>query len=586
MAKSVTESLSLFLGRKRMTLNADLVERYCPSMECQLLVAQGEGEPVGGSGSLFTDGVRTWWAIRVPKDSATEPHFKDYPLTFPLEEHASDFGMSGWDWQRLCSKWVGFELDSILAHTEGLTAEQLDEARTALSVLPYVELRRSTQGRGIHVYVPLGDIPTENHTVHAVLAKAVLAKMSADTGRDFSADVDAYGGILFCWSTRASEAKRSYELLKPSTQVLTEADLPGWRATVLPPRTRAAKGSPGEDESSAEWDELCSAFPVIEKDAEHARILEEYVSRGWPLSWLADKRCYRIHVAGLAEVHEALGLRGIFETVSAGNDKTRPNGYAFLRPNGALFVMRFQTPTEASCWSVNDNGRPYIIYNATPDLRTACLSAGAIEGDGFFTFGHVAQAKQAAHSLGLEIPDLEDRTINFTIEKGKLVVVAERQKKETPEGWAATSRRLSVLLPLPSSSHGDSDAKFDHLVRAIRNNDDGIDKDGGFVVKAQNGKWCAVSDGRAVNTLMGVPMSKTDAQMVQGQIGLHPWYEVNEPFADEFLPDRRWNLRGANSDMLPQNLDRRPLGTAFSITADWDWTRRLLQTNGAGNMAS
>ena len=213
--------------------------------------------------------------------------------------------------------------------------------------------------------------------------------------------------------------------------------------------------------------------------------------------------------------------------------------------------MRFQTPTEASCWSVNDNGRPYIIYNATPDLRTACLSAGAIEGDGFFTFGHVAQAKQAAHSLGLEIPDLEDRTINFTIEKGKLVVVAERQKKETPEGWAATSRRLSVSLPLPASSHGDSDAKFDHLVRAIRNNDDGIDKDGGFVVKAQNGKWCAVSDGRAVNTLMGVPMSKTDAQMVQGQIGLHPWYEVNEPFADEFLPDRRWNLRGAKLRYAP-----------------------------------
>ena len=76
------------------------------------------------------------------------------------------------------------------------------------------------QGKGIHVYVPLADIPTENHTIHAVLAKAVLAKMSADTGRDFSADVDAYGGILFCWSTRASEAKRSYELLKPSRKSL------------------------------------------------------------------------------------------------------------------------------------------------------------------------------------------------------------------------------------------------------------------------------------------------------------------------------------------------------------------------------
>ena len=51
----------------------------------------------------------------------------------------------------------------------------------ALRKLLYVD-RRSTRGGGYHVYVPVADIPTENHTIHAVLARAILAKISADTG--------------------------------------------------------------------------------------------------------------------------------------------------------------------------------------------------------------------------------------------------------------------------------------------------------------------------------------------------------------------------------------------------------------------
>ena len=177
-----------------------------------------------------------------------------------------------------CSKWIGFDLDSILGgHKDGLTPEQLEEVLAALRKLLYVEIRRSTRGGGYHVYVPVADIPTENHTIHAVLARAILAKISADTGRNFSADVDAYGAILFCWSTRASEEKRSYELLQPSTQILTEADLPGWRAAVLPPRT-CKRQDTGDEETPGDldqWDELCSAFPIVKKDAEHDRILDE-----------------------------------------------------------------------------------------------------------------------------------------------------------------------------------------------------------------------------------------------------------------------------------------------------------------------
>ena len=337
-------------------------------------------------------------------------------------------------------------------------------------------------------------------------------------------------------------------MLKSSTQTLTEADLPGWWAAVLPPRTRERQDTASTDESD-EWDELCSAFPIVKKDAEHNRILDELAERGWPVIWNSEKNCYLTHAAGLAEVHEALGLPGIFKTTSPGTDKTRPNCFMFIRPNGAFVVVRFQTPTEAPCWSTTASGNPCILFNALPDVRTACLSAGAVEGKGIYTFSNVEQAKEAARTLGFPLPDLEDRCLNFTVEKGKLVAVAERKKKETPQGWATTERRLSVSFALPQPTQGEY--RYDHIVRHLRNNDDGIDKDGGFVVKAQNGKWCPASDGRATAVLMSTGMSKTDAQAELGNIGRRPWYEVNEPFADEYLPDRQWNMRGAKLRFAP-----------------------------------
>ncbi len=545
----VTEAIRLFLDRRTTAFSADLTARYRRGMECQVLVRLGE--PIDRGASLYSENGVTWYPIRIPKKADTEPTWKDYPLQFPLSEYATEIGMSGWDWEGRVSVWVGFDLDSILGgHKDGLTPEQLEETRAALVRLSYIELRRSTGGGGFHVYVFVADIPTENHTVHAVLAKAVLAKISADTGRDFSADVDCYGAILFCWSRRASEEKRSYELLKPSSQVLTEADLPGWRSAVLPPRTRKHQAN-ADDESSDLWDELSSAFPAVEKDAQHERVLEEYEARGWPLQWLPEHNCYRAHTAGLAEVKEALNLPGIFATVSPGNDKTRWNCYLYLRPNGAFFVIRYGEGkiTEAPCWSLTTAGRPCILFNALPNLRTACLSAGAVEGDGIYTFTHVEQAQAAARALGLQLPALEDRSLNFAAERGKLVVTAERRNKETPEGWATTARKLSVSFPVPQTD--EAEYEFDHLVRHLRNNDDGIDKDGGYLVKGENGRWCPASDGRAISVLMSTGMSKTEAQAALGSIARRAWYEVNEPFADEYLPNRQWNMRGAKLRFTP-----------------------------------
>ena len=74
MFKPVTEVFCSFLDRHKTVYNADLVARYSRAMECQLLVKRGE--PVGDRGSMYSDGVRTWWDIRIPKNAATEPYWK------------------------------------------------------------------------------------------------------------------------------------------------------------------------------------------------------------------------------------------------------------------------------------------------------------------------------------------------------------------------------------------------------------------------------------------------------------------------------------------------------------------------------
>ena len=90
---------------------------------------------------------------------------------------------------------------------------------------------------------------------------------------------------------------------------------------------------------------------------------------------------------------------------------------------------------------------------------------------------------------------MEERSLNFSVQKGKLVAVAERKKKDTLEGWATTERRLSVSFHAATQFR--RELRFrSHRCGHVRNNDDGIDKDGGFVVKARNGRWAPASDGR------------------------------------------------------------------------------------------
>src|SRR5690349_18944319 len=95
----ISESIKRFLEARTYP---DLAALYNSNMEAQLLVAKGNGQKVesdfkGRQGDSFTDGVETWYPIRLPKNAKTNPENNDRPMPFNLEKHALAIGMTGWN---------------------------------------------------------------------------------------------------------------------------------------------------------------------------------------------------------------------------------------------------------------------------------------------------------------------------------------------------------------------------------------------------------------------------------------------------------------------------------------------------------
>jgi len=237
MNSLASEAIGGFLHARQRPANADLVARWSDEIETQVNVAPGDGEPVAGKPATWSDGIIEWHHIRIPKDAATKPHWKDYPLRYPLPLHAEGIGMTGWRWTTRRSCWVGFDFDSITGHAKGigLPEEELGRVKEAACGLPYVEVRRSTGGGGIHLYVYFaGDgIRTDSHTEHAALARCVLLMMGEKAGFDFASQIDACGHVMWIWHRKMTPENHGLEIIKPAQTCLAESDLPtNWREQI------------------------------------------------------------------------------------------------------------------------------------------------------------------------------------------------------------------------------------------------------------------------------------------------------------------------------------------------------------------
>jgi hypothetical protein len=318
-----TEAIKNFLTSET---HADLASLYHHDMECQLNVAQDGGERIEGDYKGrqwhgWTDNLQTWKSFRIPWAADTNPEYTDSAMSFDLAAHAEGIGMTGWNWREKKSIWVAFDFDSISGHSKGLTDAELKAIQKEATDLPWITVRKSTSGTGLHLYIFLGEpVQTDNHSEHAALARSILGVMAAVTGHDFTAKVDAVGSNMWCWH-RKMQGTDGLSLIKQGEKLY---DIPSnWKDHVGVITGKRKKILPsfveeGDDDFFAELAGQRSRVPL---DAEHKKLityLQETNASWW---WDSDHQMLVAHTSNLADAHEALNCEGIFKTIAKGTQK-------------------------------------------------------------------------------------------------------------------------------------------------------------------------------------------------------------------------------------------------------------------------
>jgi hypothetical protein len=564
--KPVTEAIVAFLkARRDEHPGQDLLDRYLEhgaNLETQINVAADESEPVAGKRATYDNGSYQYWNLRIPKNAMDDPVFKDYKLSWPLEEHAEGIGSTGWQWKDRRSLWVGFDFDAITGHAKGvgITDEKLAEVQRMAESLPYTEVRRSTGGKGIHLYVLLDSIPTENHNEHAALARCILGMMTQETGFDFARQIDCCGSVMWLWHRKITSENKGLELLTPATKILGVDDLPtNWRdhvEVVTKRRTKVRVNGIHEEEEDP-FDQLTSARPVIPLDETHKDTIDWLAASGFSTVWIHDHRLLQTHTCALQmltqdeEARTKFNLKGHFITNSRGSDPGQPNCFAFPMRNGAWKVYRFgQGVNEDVTWQQDGEGWTTCVFNHDPDFDTAARAKGGAElsdGKGY-QFDKAKYAVEVARSLGgpdiaLDEKFLFREAVLRPSKDGRLVMRIEKQKDETKpgEGWAKVRGGFweKIFSVKPTKAEDDLEGmEYDNRLRRL-NTPTG--ETAGWYIRTHQQEWnrCSASDCKMWLSQHGHP--KTEADVILGKCIDNPWLLISHPFSDELPGERKWN---------------------------------------------
>ena len=557
---------------------SDLAALYDYSMEVQVNVAQDGGQPIQGKAGFtgrlwrgYSDGEQTWKSFRIPWNAATKPEYsetdikgKSKHLSFDLSVHAEGIGMTGWCWEQGVSKWVAFDFDSITGHSENhtakLTAEELQEVQEAACSIPWVTVRKSTAGQGLHLYVFLDNVPTATHTEHAALGRSILGKMSAAVGFDFTSKVDACGGVMWFWH-RKLKGTDGLALIKQGSVLI---DIPiNWKdhLTVIKGKRRKNLPSYIKESEQDDFDLLTGQRAKVKLDKEHQKLLKFLEDSKAGYWWDQDHHLAVTHTTDLAKAHEELGLRGLFQTISTGKDQGDHN--IFLTPKeqpaGAWTVRRF-TPgvAEAPTWTQDASGWTICAYNQDPTLSTAARAHDGIEDEkGGFYFNEAEVASTALQSLGthVDIPTWaynRDTVIKQHRDGRRLIVKIKREPTDRYDdlrGWREDkgwwTRIFDAKLSQPDTTEPQN---FDNLIRhLITVSGD----DYGWVIRSSN-KWHTEPLGHVKIALKSLELSEKEVNKALGNCIMEGWTIVNEPFQPEFPGDRKWNRDAAQMRYPPQ----------------------------------
>jgi len=575
-----TEAIESFLKTVPINYAQDLTSRCNGDMECQVMVDPTDGEPVYNGNQL----VKNTWAVasedlgtykyhhvRVPRNAMSEPYFNDNPLGFPLVRHVECVGMTGWNWKKKQSMWVGFDFDAITGHAQGVgvSDDQLLKVKEAAATIPWVQVRRSTGGAGLHLYVffdPQDAPDCENHNVHAALARSVLGLMEREAGFDFRGNMDVLGGNMWVWHRKVSEANQGLSIIKDYDTFCP--NLPSnWKDNldVITGRHSKIRFSGIDSADYDSFEAQTSSRVKIELDDTHKLIEERVHQMGYSIVWVPDHHCWQTHSKAFQDLIEQYPeeYQGFFKTLSAGKDMGKPNCFAFPIKNGGLRITRFgRGAREHDTWNQESGDWTWTYFNRAPSLMQAANVFGGVEdpdGKGW-VFTDFDDVSKVCNALGDELPlDKEWLTFYGSSEGRKIILrpnkqaqlVLEIEKKKDdklPKGWIEKGRKFTRLArnAQTEGTREEEEVSFDDRVRAL------VDMNNEFsqwVVLNEEGEWIGQNKDNTRSALRIWTPDQVEETL--GRLVIRNWKIVNVPFQPEYLGHRRWNRHAPQFAVTP-----------------------------------
>lgn len=532
----------------------DLSDLYGLSMECQVNVAQDEGERITGDyqGKKWigwSDGIETWKSFRIPYNAKSNAEYEDKPLKFNFEKHVEAIGLTGWDWLNKQSIYFAYDFDALTGHsdlhTKKLTQEQLSDIVKAVIDIPWVTVRKSTSGKGIHFYIFIEPIPTATHTEHAAVARAILGKLSALTGFDFNSKVDICGGNMWIWH-RKMAGTEGLNLVKEG-DILTDIPI-NWKDHLKVVKYKSKKV---DNDSSIE--SLSAKRVYVNLDDEHRKLINYLQNNASIWWWDSDNNMLVAHTNDLEKAYIDLGLKGFFKTNSSGS--STHNCFLFPLREGGWCVRRYSKGVqEHESWDQDGEGWTRCYLNRVFDFDTACRSQGGIElPKGGYRFDELEIAIQVAKMLGANI-DLdvnvasrhkEKQTILKKHKDGRLMIEFQAKEGEPDndmQGWLKEKDKWQRIFNINATPPKELDIQeTDGLIRHLVVGDN---SDAGWVLNVEN-TWIFEPLQHIKMALTSMGYNTRDSQAMVGAAVMRHWNIVNEPFCEEYPGGRKWNKDGA-----------------------------------------
>jgi Family of unknown function (DUF5906) len=563
-----TEAIKNFLTASTYP---DLAELYSREMEVQVLVAQDDGERVevnkkGEKSNSYTDGLQQWYSLRIPRNANTDPIDNDHEALFDIAKHALGIGMTGWNFINRISKFVAYDFDAICGHSDKnanrLTELELREIENNVKKIPWVCVRYSTSGSGLHLYVFIDNVPTNNHTEHAGLSRAILSQMSQEVNYDFHNKVDSMGSVIWQWH-RKMKGTRGLQLIK-SHGCLCPVDK-NWQDHIPVITNKKTKSKPFFIPNDTEEDaflELCGTKPRIRLDEEHKKLLNYLNQNNHYVSYNQDHGIYITHTHALKEAFKDLKLKGIFDTVAEGKEGGDHNVWMSSISKGAWIVYRYsQNVKETANWEIDTNGYVKTYLNRIPELKIIARYFEAIEDpSGGYVFKDAKSAQTAASIMGvnLELPDWSmHKKTKLKLNKDQRLI-AELDFDNSADilhgGLKGYLQKGNSWKRIFDSSESDkSELEISNLDDQVRHLVSLDGADCGWAIKGYNGVFQTEPINHVQKALLTLGFQSTEVTQVLGNCILRSWKLVNKPFQSTYPGDREWNKNSAQYKVIPSS---------------------------------